>query len=100
MMDYLIEPSTARTPKLDSARFGEPHIAEEGGRVADGCSFTRYFKTSVKLPVKSQFFPELGFPANAILIFFLQMYVSKLLTKLISNFDLSGRLLALTLASL
>ena len=39
MMDYLIEPSSA----------------EEGGRVADGCSFTRYFKTSVKLPYKSQF---------------------------------------------
>ena len=39
MMDYLIEPSSA----------------EEGGRVADGCSFTRYFKTSVRLPYKSQF---------------------------------------------
>ena len=76
MMDYLIEPSTARTPKLDSARFGEPHIAEEGGRVADGCSFTRYFKTSVKLPYKSQFITRTHTVRPYGFVF--------------SNFDLSG----------
>ena len=53
MMDYLIEPSSA----------------EEGGRVADGCSFTRYFKTSVKLPYKSQFIVLFYFLTLKIILF-------------------------------